>query len=339
MVTPGEVEREPVRGRLPTGRRRLRRISFVVWGGVVLVTSLIVASWVQRADKSVPHRSEARTLPTTFPTTVPTTVTNVLGMEFKLIPAGVFTMGSPDDEHAGDDAPGHHANDEKQRAITLRRPFYMSAHDVTCGEFAQYYRDVNKDHPYRTAAEMVSTTRPVATWQHPSFEQHDDHPVVVVSWVEAVAFTKWLSNKEGNTYRLPLEAEWEYACRANAPVYSMFNTGNKLLPNEANFGKNYQGTTSVTTFHANAWGLYDMHGNVWQWCLDRLWDPPYGVVRYPDEMGPDDDRTTPRIARGGAWSSQVDDCRSANHYGRNPNDYSTDVGFRVVAELPFKSRK
>jgi len=160
-----------------------------------------------------------------------------------------------------------------------------------------------------------------------------------VSWQQAVDFCKWLSEQEGKPYRLPTEAEWEYACRAGTTT--PFNTGGTLTPEQANFGVVPQGkrpgSLPVGSFKPNAWGLYDVHGNVDEWCHD--WHGPYEAGEQTDPVGRADGWA--RVTRG--WSYQranhklgaVRYCRSANRSGHVPDDANRCTGFRVVlGELP-----
>ncbi len=198
----------------------------------------------------------------------PTDFTNTLGMKFKLIPAGKFTMGSPKEEidrclkqfgpykeNLPTEGPEH--------PIEITRPFYLGATEVTVGQFRQFVDE---------EAYQVGDGR----WRNPRFDQTDQHPVVFVSWNNAVDFCKWLSAKEGKEYRLPTEAEWEYSCRAGkAGSRYGFGDDDAQLKDYAWFDQNSGGGTHpVGKKKPNAWGLYDMHGNAWEWCQDN-YDPDY----------------------------------------------------------------
>ena len=173
-----------------------------------------------------------------------------------------------------------------------------------------------------------------------------------MSWNDAVAFCEWLSKKEGRTYRLPTEAEWEYACRAGTKT--RFNTGEKeddlkvagniadatlnatwkdcLRPTEWDDG--YPSTSSMGRFHATAWALNGMHGNVWEWCSDWYAEDYYGKSPKQDPLGPVSGKE--RVSRGGAWSTQPKFCRSAFRDLHEPGYRSDCVGFRVVAVVVSK---
>jgi formylglycine-generating enzyme required for sulfatase activity len=172
------------------------------------------------------------------------------------------------------------------------------------------------------------------SWRDPGFKQSDEHPVVDVNWNDAVAFCEWLSRKEGKTCRLPTEAEWEYACRAGTTTrYSCGDDAQGLadVGKVADAGAREQiaqGTTSVGTFRPNAFGLYDMHGNVSEWCAD-WYDPNY----YANSSG--DDPSGPslgssRVCRGGSWSGTAGLCRSALRGRYSPEYRRGYLGFRVL---------
>ncbi len=235
------------------------------------------------------------------------TFTNSIGMTFVQIPAGTFMMGSPSSESGRD-------NDENQHRVTLTQPFYLQTTEVTQGQWK---------------AIMGS---------NPSYFDScgNDCPVEQVSWNDCQEFIRKLNQREGNgTYRLPTEAEWEYACRAGTTT--PFNTGNCLSANEANYDGNYpymgcsrgqyrKKTVSVGSFSPNAWGLYDMHGNVWEWCQDWKGDYPGGSVTDPE--GPSSGQYP--VIRGGSWSHNAGNCRSADRNISTPDYRSRFNGFRVA---------
>ena len=169
----------------------------------------------------------------------------------------------------------------------------------------------------------------------------DHYPVVGVSWDDAVAYGEWLSKKTGRKFRLPTEAEWEYACRAGEKT--PFNTGENLTTDQANYDGNYpyngnakgeyrQKTVAVESFEPNKWGLYNMHGNVWEWCSDWFGGKYYdeckasGTVTNP--AGPS--TGSDRVLRGGGWGSNAGRCRSATRDWSSPGLRSDLVGFRLV---------
>jgi len=231
-------------------------------------------------------------------------------MELVLIPAGEFMVGNPKAK------PNRASYREgPQHRVRITKPFYIGKYEVTQ---AQYER--------------------VIGW-NPSRFKGADLPVDTVSWNDGTEFCLQLSEQSGRTVRLPTEAEWEYACRAETTT--PFHYGNSLGSDQANFNGNrpYGGaakgpyrrkTTSVGSFQANAWGLYDMHGNVWEWCSD--WydhhNGNYALSRGQDPKGPTSGIT--RIIRGGSWVANGDMCRSAYRGKFSPSYRCVIFGFRVV---------
>jgi formylglycine-generating enzyme required for sulfatase activity len=253
-------------------------------------------------------------------------IVNSIGQKYVRIEKGTFNMGTPEDEA------GHNKN-ELLHKVTLTKPFYMGIHPVTRGEFEAF---VNATH-YQTDAEKsgsgyvfeANSLKHVkgASWRTPGFNQTSAHPVVVVSHPDSLAYLAWLNTlpaekAAGRHYRLPTEAEWEYACRAGTTT--AFNTGTTLAADQANYF-NRKGTTPVGMFPPNAWGLFDMHGNVWQWCADGMSD--YGGDG-ENPKGPESGRS--HVMRGGSWYDVPPDCRSGK---RGTCDTGLCLlGFRVVLD-------
>ena len=252
-------------------------------------------------------------------------------MRLVYIPPGKFTMGSPESE-AGREG------QERQHEVELTKGFYLGVHEVTVGQFKQFVRDAN----YQTDGEKDGKggwgvneggsldDKSKYTWKAPGFKQTDDHPVVLISWNDAVAFCQWLSKKEIRRYRLATEAEWEYACRAGSRT--AYSTGDRLNgPGNATIGDTRRFTRAVGQFKPNAWGLFDMHGNVWEWCADWYVRGSYSTARQTDPTGSTTGEA--RVQRGGGWCSAAQRCRSAARIGRSPSAYrGSYLGFRVVAE-------
>jgi formylglycine-generating enzyme required for sulfatase activity len=254
--------------------------------------------------------------------------TNSFGMKLVLIPAGKFAMGSPDKEADRDP-------EELQHEVVIAKPFYMGVHEVTQ---AQFQKSPGKFFRARFTAAKGGGP---------------DHPMEGVSWNDAAAFCQRLSQlpeekKAGRTYRLPTEAEWEYACRAGTTTALHF--GDALSAKDANFNGNYpyggaakgpylRRTAKVGSYAPNAWGLYDMHGNVAEWCSD-FYDPDY-YKNSPkqDPKGPEKGvldtgfKTFFRVARGGCWLDEGRGCRAAYRWRLQPTEPYQWVGFRVVCEV------
>jgi formylglycine-generating enzyme required for sulfatase activity len=176
---------------------------------------------------------------------------------------------------------------------------------------------------------------------NPSYTKGARNPVDSVSWEDAMEFCRRVSQRSGRSVRLPTEAQWEYACRAGTST--PFNMGRTLPRNMAAYGWSYtypsnragvspHGSVAVGSFPPNAWGLYDMHGNVWQWCSDWYGDYPAGEVT--DPTGPKEGSL--RVLRGGSWNYDPRYCRSACRYWFNPGSRYDYFGFRV-ADAPIAS--
>ena len=220
------------------------------------------------------------------------------------IPAGSFTMGSPSSE-------ADRSSSETQHQVTLSS-FRMSKYEVTFAQFDVF---------------CVETG-----WSKPNDEGwgRGNRPVINVSWDDATAFAQWMG------CRLPTEAEWEYACRAGTTT--PFNTGENLTTNQANYNGNspYQNfskgtylakTMPVGSYPPNAWGLHDMHGNVWEWCSD--WYGDYNTSQQTNPQGPS--YGSDRVGRGGSWLNDAEFCRSAYRNRGEPSGRSDALGFRLVA--------
>jgi formylglycine-generating enzyme required for sulfatase activity len=268
------------------------------------------------------------------------------------INGGTFTMGSPANE------PGRFGDEGPQHQVTVSS-FDIGKNQVTVGEFRRFVEATG----YRTDAEKggggwVWTGNDFemildANWKNPYFRQGDKHPVVLVSWNDAVQYCNWLSGQEGlmlaymvsgtivtlnpnaDGYRLPTEAEWEYACRAGTTT--PFSTGDNITTNQANYDGNnpynnnakggYRRRTSpVESFAPNAWGLHDMHGNVNEWCWDLFGS--YSSRAQTDPTGVSSGSL--RVARGGSWLDYGEDLRSAFRCGIDPNSQGSYIGFRLV---------
>jgi len=228
---------------------------------------------------------------------MPPTFTNSVGISLRLLPAGTFTMG---------DAAG--SSEEKPHRVTLTKPFYMGVHQVTNAQWKQVMGSV------------------------PSQRQQADGPVEQVRWEDAVEFCRKLSllpaeRKAGRVYRLPTEAEWEYACRAGTTTKYSFGDDERLLGDYGWFdGNSGKQTHPVGLKKPNAWGLYDMHGNVWEWCSDWYGDYSDGPVT--DPKGPSSG--SHRVPRGGGWYDTARFCRSAVRL-RSFLSYShINLGFRLA---------
>ncbi len=251
---------------------------------------------------------------------LPEDIANGIGMKLKLIPAGKFMMGSPVDEKDRSD-------DEAQHPVEITRRFYMGVHPVTKGQFAGFIKDTGN----KTQNEKSGVGPPFGPWQRPfaSYVPTDDDPVVCVSWDKAMKFCEWLSKKEKKAYRLPTEAEFEYASRAGTTTAYSFGDDPKNLGDFAWYFDNaQQHTQPVAGKKPNPGGLYDMHGNVFQWCADYCDKGYYG--KSPGKDPQNLDKTDFRVLRGGCWHAVARLSRSASRNWSKPEISTYDFGFRVV---------
>lgn len=299
---------------------------------------------------------------------------NTLGMAFVRIPAGHFTMGSsvpmealrtlyPDAapkrlQDLVDEAPAH--------VVHITQPFYMARNEVTVGQFSAFLQrsghvpesiaDGTGGYGYNPAYDPKASERgdafegrsPRYSWRNPGFAQSPEHPVVNVTWNDAQALARWLSQAEGRRYRLPTEAEWEYACRAGgdsqhpAPA-SLRGTANvfdrdaavhwpQWAPQAFPAHDGFAFTAPVGTLAPNAFGLYDMLGNVWEWTGDWYGEDYYAHSPARDPQGPAEGVV--KVRRGGSWHTWPLYARCAYRNWNSPSTRYTLVGIRLVLEVP-----
>lgn len=273
-------------------------IAFLAW---TMGPSAALAQ--ERTTGSTPTRTESGA--TTSLTRLAET-TNSSGMRLKLIPTGSFTMGSPDtelDRNRREDPLWRYPDEAPQHKVTITKPFYLGICEVTQAE----YEKVMGVNPSNFVGSKL--------------------PVEKVSWQDAQAFCKRLSEIENRQYRLPTEAEWEYACRAgtNTAYYwgGDYESGYAWV-NENSGNK----THKVGTLKPNTWGLHDMAGNVWEWCQDRK--GPYSALDQENPGGSSSGGF--RVLRGGSWSDYPLPFRCAARYGASEDSLIDMVGFRVVLD-------
>jgi formylglycine-generating enzyme required for sulfatase activity len=262
-------------------------------------------------------------------------IKNSIGMTFELIPAGEFLMGSPENHK---DAEKH---EKPQHRVQITRPFYLGMYEVTQ---AQYEAVMGNNPSYFSASGGGSDS--VAG------QSTDRHPVENVSWLDAVKFCNKLGERDGRPpfyeiegenvrvpdwsrpgYRLPTEAEWEYACRANAPTATRFSFGNgeaSLVEFAWCKGNSGGKTHPAGVKRPNGFGLFDMHGNVCEWCWDGYGEGYYKESREDDPRGPDG--AAARVRRGGSWHGGPRYSRSADRIAAGPVGWLNRLGFRVARD-------
>jgi formylglycine-generating enzyme required for sulfatase activity len=288
-------------------------------------------------------------------------VRNSIGMSLARIPAGEFLMGAADGDQDADES------EKPEHKVRITKPFYIGVHEVTVGQFRAFVHDTK----YQTGAETdgkgssgynpalpgFEYDKPAYTWKNLGWKQGDEHPVLNVSWHDATAFFRWLSKKEDRTYRLPTEAEWEYACRAGSAA--RFITGDSIdelkgianvqdkslvakkprfsnsddasyLTKPVPWDDGHPFSAPVGSYQPNALGLYDMLGGAAEWCQDWYGKDYYRDSRLTDPNGPE--TGTARVVRGGAFLHQARHCRVSHRVAGAPSYHNYIIGFRVVME-------
>jgi uncharacterized protein (TIGR02996 family) len=296
-------------------RLDLRNNSLSHLSVVALLDARATAGQLRQIDFTGNYDLEEELAPRLAECLPPGHVMNALGMEFVRVPAGSFLMGSPDDELES------RGNEKPLHPVTLTQPFWLGRFAVTQGQYERILGD-NPSH----------------------FTGDDRRPVEQVTWEDAVEFCRLLgelpAEKEaGRTYRLPTEAEWEHACRAG--TFTPFHQGGPQSSEMLNYdgrqsyvyggvlpGPYLRRTAEVGSYPPNAFGLYDMHGNVWEWCRDRYKDNAYPNKAVTNPKGPRGGSA--RVRRGGCWDAIGSYCRAAHRNGQSPDDRNHYSGFRVV---------
>jgi len=224
-------------------------------------------------------------------------------LEMVAIPGGTFLMGSPENEE------GRYDSESPQHEVTVQ-PFYMSKYPITQN---QYQAIMGKN---------------------PSRFKGGNRPVEKVSWYDAVEFCQKLSQKTGKNYKLPSESQWEYACRAGTTT--LFHFGETITSELVNYkapqGKYRKQTTDVGSFFPNAFGLYDMHGNLWEWCQD-VWHDNYEGAPTDSSAWESEEKSNVRLLRGGSWSYHSWDCRCARRNCSIAGGLNGNGGFRIVSSV------
>ena len=271
----------------------------------VLLAAMIVIICSCKKDNAPGPASQAQSAPAVNP--LPsnpqqgTAWENSIGMKLVWIPPGAFEMGSDHGE----------SNEKPIHTVKISKGYYMGIYEVTQEQY-----------------QKVMGTNPS------EFKGDDNLPVETVSWNDAVKFCENFSQKEGKTYRLPTEAEWEYACRAGTTSEYSFGDSESQLVDYAWYNQN-SGTSShpVGTLKPNAWGLYDMHGNLWEWCQDWYAEDWYSKGPPENPLNESYGDKANRVLRGGSWINFASTCRAATRSYLRPDGRSIYYGFRVVLDF------
>ena len=235
--------------------------------------------------------------------------------EMVVVPSGSFMMGSPADEPGSSDTEG------PQHRVTISEPFAVGKYAVTVGQFEEFANE---------------TGHPNNEWCNPGLKKSANHPAVHVSWYDAKAYTEWLSTKTRQNYRLLSEAEWEYVARAGTTT--AYHFGETISPSQAHYHfSGLNGTVEVGNYPANAFGLHDVHGNVFEWVEDCWHDDYNGAPSDGSAWTSDCDRADDngRVSRGGCWSISVPEIlRSAFRCDYDAEGrYNSFIGFRIARTL------
>ena len=271
--------------------------------------------------------------------------TNSVGMKLVLIPPGEFLMGSTDEQVEAalkvadeiiTDQPTKdriQKNERPQHKVVITKPLLMSATEVTIGQFKKFSATGYQTEAEKAALPVVEagqlTPKPFPTYLNPGYAVTDDSPATAITWNDAVAYCQWLSNQEKTTYRLPTEAEWEYACRAGTTTQYSFGDDHQQLDQYAWYTKNADRKSHpVGRKLPNGFGLFDMHGNLYEWCGDYFAANWYTASPLNDPNGPS--VPSDRVIRGGRWNLDAPLGRSASRHFLSPSKSLTSLGFRVV---------
>lgn len=254
--------------------------------------------------------------------------------EMVAVPSGAFLMGAPPGQDAGDHDEG------PQHEVHVPRPFAVGRYAVTVAQFDVFVESTGYAYGSRifTCDDDVWRERNGRSYRDPGFSQSAQHPAVGVSWADALTYCAWLSRTTGRRYHLLSEAQWEYCCRAGST--SAFAWGPRMVRSRANYDAGGAcrdpsapptGTVRVDDFAPNAWGLYQMHGNIWEWCEDTWHDSYDGAPC--DGSSWQDERAALRVVRGGSWMSVPTLLRSATRNKERPAIRMNTIGFRVARAL------
>lgn len=301
---------------LGTKTRGVSKRDVAVWLGAIVLLLTTISYWPYKQIKqtanaliSTSGNHEIETPRLLSEDTLPLTFQNEIGMQFSLIRRGFFRMGSTVQSASDNEGPRH--------LVMITQPFYIGTYEVTKRQWQQV---IGSQSVYSFPGHDVKT---------------DDLPIESISWETAQSFIRRLNRAEGGAfYRLPTEAEWEYVARAGSSQTYSFGNNEQILRDYGWYSHNADRQPHpVGQLRPNAWGVYDMHGNVSEWVHD--WYGPYDrekIIQDPkNPTGPS--QGTYHIIRGGSWLSSAPECRSARRTKKLPGQSSNDIGFRLVRVL------
>lgn len=267
------------------------------------------------------------------------------GMKLMLIKGGCYQMG---------DVFGIGESDEKPPHNVCVNNFYLGMYEVTVGQYKEFVRETGyitdmervKGRVSAEFSEDSAKQEKINDWVNPGFPQNDKHPVVLVSWNDAMVYIKWLTKKSGIGFRLPTEAEWEYAARSGGKMHKYSwgmgrpsgnvadKTANKEFPGWSvwmGYDDGYAFTAPAGAFKANSLGIHDMSGNVWEWVQDWYNQDYYKNSQSQNPKGPSTGKL--RVLRGGAWMNMPKNLRTTNRYMNKPDICTNFAGFRVAISV------
>ena len=242
-------------------------------------------------------------------------------MEFVYVPGGEFMMGSPSNEKR------RFLDESPQHQVKISKGFWMGVYEVTNSQYLQFIKESSYDNYDGIRESNGNYLRHILLTNVNIPDQGSDYPVIWVSWNNARAFCEWLSVKEGKTYRLPTEAEWEYACRAGRTTELYIKDDGLFLKSSVGRASSMRGTHSVGQNKPNSYGLYDMCDNVREWCRD--WHGSYSDAAEVDPEGPNSGDK--RVVRGD-YSGKIISYHCAERFCYPPDKSDNEIGFRVVCE-------
>jgi formylglycine-generating enzyme required for sulfatase activity len=230
-------------------------------------------------------------------------IVNSLSIDMVHIKKGTFIMGEGDD----------------QKEVTIEHDFELGKYPITIAEYMHFVRQTKGNYPEWLEEGSEYHIETGSDNYYKNINQNDNAPIVGISWYDANAYCEWLSKQTGDNYRLPTEAEWEYSARAGTTTKWSFGDDEALLEKYVWFSGNSNGHAyEVGMKKKNPWGLFDMHGNVWEWCVDDY-----------------EEASSSKVLRGGSWDDVGFLSRSADRYRFNPSNRVSYVGFRLLRTLPL----